>query len=518
MFEAFFYGAVLRMAQALLQAAPFIVAGLAVAGVLQRLLGRANTRRLFGAGTWRSLPQAWVIGMLLPVCSFGVIPVIREMRRAGLPGGTILAFALAAPLFNPLSLLYGLTLSEPFTLLAFAFCTLAVVTAVGLIWDRLCPASAISEEPQAQADDGLKRLAGIGVVGAREMAGPTLAYLMVGLAGVGGLSLALSPTSMQHAVQHDDLAAPLVMAAVATPAYASPLTAMTQLGSMFQHGNSIGAAFTLLVLGAGVNLGLIAWMIRSYGFRQTATWFSLLLAVVAALSYGIERPLYPKGVEAADHTHAFDVYCRPYEATSLNIPSQTWTTIRQNAPLHEVASLILLAMFLIVGMLLRVCDGTGRLEAWLARERKVAESPAWHNRRVPAPAVGAMALAVVFAFSVVGCYTFYPSAEVAFKEITTANTEVLGSAMVGERAHAEKWIPIYEDRVRRLQVGVYLRGGKLSEFHRVKAELLLERLELLEHELAHDDCLAIRRLCTAIERSRSRLQTAVEGTLPGHVL
>ena len=42
---------------------------------------------------------------------------------------------MTAPLFNPLSVLYGLTLSEPFVILSFAFCTMLVVTAVGLIWN-----------------------------------------------------------------------------------------------------------------------------------------------------------------------------------------------------------------------------------------------------------------------------------------------------------------------------------------------------------------------------------------------
>ena len=42
---------------------------------------------------------------------------------------------------------------------------------------------------------------------------------------------------------------------VAFPAYATPLVAMSQLGSMFQHANSVGAAFVLLTLGAGINFG-----------------------------------------------------------------------------------------------------------------------------------------------------------------------------------------------------------------------------------------------------------------------
>ena len=108
-----------------------------MAAIFRRLLGHEGTRRLFGCGTWRELPQAWFIGMLLPICSLGVIPVAREMRRARISGGAILAFAMTAPLFNPLSLLYGLTLSEPSVILAFAFCTMVVVTAVGALWNRL---------------------------------------------------------------------------------------------------------------------------------------------------------------------------------------------------------------------------------------------------------------------------------------------------------------------------------------------------------------------------------------------
>ncbi len=86
MSQAIFWGATLRACQAVVQAAPTILVGLFVAGVFRRLLGHEGTRRLFGAGTRRELPQAWLVGMLLPVCSLGVIPIAREMRRARISG------------------------------------------------------------------------------------------------------------------------------------------------------------------------------------------------------------------------------------------------------------------------------------------------------------------------------------------------------------------------------------------------------------------------------------------------
>jgi uncharacterized membrane protein YraQ (UPF0718 family) len=84
--------------------------------------------------------------MLLPVCSLGVIPVVREMRRAGVSAGAILAFALTAPMFNPLSMLYGLTLSKPSVILAFAFSSMVIVTLVGAALNRLFPGTT-NEEP-----------------------------------------------------------------------------------------------------------------------------------------------------------------------------------------------------------------------------------------------------------------------------------------------------------------------------------------------------------------------------------
>ena len=111
--------------------------------------------------------------MMLPVCSIGVIPVAYELRRAGLRGGAILAFALTAPLFNPLSMLYGLTLSTPIVIMSFALGSLLVVTTVGMLWDWLFPNTEVVEPPPTPVPPGPKRLAAVALVAARHMAGPT---------------------------------------------------------------------------------------------------------------------------------------------------------------------------------------------------------------------------------------------------------------------------------------------------------------------------------------------------------
>src|SRR5919108_3197920 len=170
-----FCGTLLRTGQTAVEASTTLLCGLIVVGVMRRMLGAEGTRRLFGGAGWKGLLRAWGVGTLLPVCSLGVIPIAREMRRAGVPSGTILAFVLAAPHINPLSLLYGLTLSEPLVIICFAIGSLIIALTAGFIWDRLLASEQDAGKPgdEPMPAPGLKRLAAVVLAAARGEVSPT---------------------------------------------------------------------------------------------------------------------------------------------------------------------------------------------------------------------------------------------------------------------------------------------------------------------------------------------------------
>ncbi|MAT14735.1 MAG: hypothetical protein CMJ46_05620, partial [Planctomyces sp.] len=203
-------GFIVRFVQCLAQAAPFILTGLFVAAIFQRMLGSAHTRALFGGNSRRSLAQAWGIGMLLPVCSLGVIPIAGQMKRAGISGGTVLAFAMAAPLFNPLSVLYGLTLSEPFVIIAFTLCSLVLLTLTGSLFDRFVQPINDTPTEEKMVDPGVKRILSIGVTAARESVGSSCKYILIGLVGVALLGAFLPHASLQRSMNYDNVYAPLL--------------------------------------------------------------------------------------------------------------------------------------------------------------------------------------------------------------------------------------------------------------------------------------------------------------------
>src|SRR2546421_6231072 len=106
-------------------------------------------------------------------------------------------------------------------------------------------------------------------------------------------------------MRHNDWVSPLLMTAIALPAYSGPLQGMMRLGLMFEHGNSVGAAFALFELGIGINLGMIAWLMGLFGGRRVLVWLALVAASTLGLAYAAERPLY-FAQEETGHTHAFD--------------------------------------------------------------------------------------------------------------------------------------------------------------------------------------------------------------------
>ncbi|EMI52018.1 permease, partial [Rhodopirellula sallentina] len=366
-------GGLIRVLQGFAQAAPTLLVGLLIASILRYYLGHQGTRRLFGGDQWRSLPQSWLVGMLLPVCSIGVLPILFEMRRAKVKPGAMSAFALSAPLFNPLSLLYGLTLSRPLVIILFALGSLIVVTTLGLFWDAFIKRSShevSDEDPNDSQGDhliGMRRIAATVVHFAREATGTTLGITFVALSGLALLAAVLPYGAMQHSVERDDWWAPVKMLFVAVPVYATPMLAMSQMGMMFQHANSPGASFTLLILGAGMNFATPLWFGRHYGWRSASLWMMSLLLIVMGISYAINKPLVPPGVEPAGHTHAFDIYTNPLTAYHSISLSTIQEMVGKDLDVSVIAALVALAVVAVFGL---GCRAFGIDEAWLVKNAK----------------------------------------------------------------------------------------------------------------------------------------------------
>ncbi len=491
-------GGSLRFAEAIMASGPTLLVGLFIASIFRYFLGTEGTRRLFGGDSLRSLPQSWAIGMLMPVCSIGVLPVLLEMRRSRIKPGAMSAFALSAPLFNPLSLLYGLTLSRPYVIVMFAFSSLAVVTLVGLIWDSLSQNKTVAETTESSFLNiaGVQRILATFVYMCRQLCGPAGVWALVAAFGMLALAAFLPWGGMQHGVSRDDWWAPARMTMVAIPAYATPMLIMSQLGMMFQHANSPGAAFVLLVLGAGMNFGTIGWLGRQFGFKSVAIWSACLILIVGSIAYAINKPLIPPGIEPSDHTHAFDIYCNPIHRLDSTAWSFATEKIKDNIGIAEKLTLYALGIAFALGAVFRITGMTlespwkssGTSQSSSRNTGSVGAEPDYgrFDRAVSDRIVGGTLLCGLVAVSVVMCYAYYPSPDECLKEIGFVRAEVLPAARSGKSEHAMFYIPNWDEWSRRLEVGTFLRRGEVTPYQRMQGYLIRKKLEMLEHELAHD--------------------------------
>ena len=506
MLEYYVAGAGLRLSQVIIYSSLWIVAGCLIAAIFRRMLGAEKTRRIFANGTRWGLVAGWLIGMLLPVCSLGVIPIVRELHRAGVNRGTIVAFGLTAPLFNPMSVLYGLTLSDPIAILSFSLCALLIVSVLGFLWDRWLPVS-----KEGHSDDeglpvpGIKRTLAVFYTATRELAGPTLIYIGIGIIGSVVMAILLPKGFLQDQVERDNLFAPITMAVLAAPIYSTPLLAMSQIGGMFQHGNSIGAAFSLLILGAGANLGLIAWFGMTYGIRRVIVFCLLLITTTVGLAYVIDKPLYPKGVEPAGHSHAFDVYTHPFFP---EFPEHFRLAQRKAAEFYaanEVGATFILLAMIIIGFVLSNLSKKIDFNAWFLSDTQTKKG---YDIILPGWLLGIVSVVSLIAASVAGCYLYYPPANELLADLVIVNSEAVLTAKTKDWEAAEKWISYSDDLSRRLEVGVFLRSGKIDEFQTTKAKLYRQKLDDLRMAVETRDEDTVEDKAMDVQRAYRRLSGA----------
>ncbi|MEM0926930.1 MAG: permease, partial [Planctomycetota bacterium] len=82
---------------------------------------------------------------------------------------------------------------------------------------------------------------------------------------------------------------------------------------------------------------------------------------------------------------------------------------------------------------------------------------------------------------------FYPSPDECLKEIRFIRGEVISSVRSGDVEHAKFWVPQWDEWTRRMEVGAFLRRGKVTPYQRMQGFLLRQKLDVLEHELEHED-------------------------------
>lgn len=121
-----------------LEALPFMLLGVLVSTVLHLFVPETTLARLIPRNPLLGVLCAGLLGVVLPVCECGMIPVVRRLLRKGMPAYIGMTYILAAPIVNPVTVLatYSAFRTAPEMALYRTVLGFAAAAAVGLLLSR----------------------------------------------------------------------------------------------------------------------------------------------------------------------------------------------------------------------------------------------------------------------------------------------------------------------------------------------------------------------------------------------
>ncbi|MCQ6558771.1 permease [Paenibacillus mendelii] len=143
----------------LLEAIPFILIGVLFSALLQVFISDAVIARLTPKNPAAGILFGSLLGLLLPLCECGMIPVVRRLIRKGMPAYIGIIFIFAGPIINPVVFTSTFTAFRAEPAMAYSRLGLAFVVCVilGMLLYRFMKGDPLKRDAYslAKANNGL---------------------------------------------------------------------------------------------------------------------------------------------------------------------------------------------------------------------------------------------------------------------------------------------------------------------------------------------------------------------------
>ncbi len=268
---------------------PFLLIGFFTAGILHAFIPSNKIYRHLSAGDVKSVVKAALVGVPLPLCSCGVIPVAEYLRSRGAGVGAVLSFLLSTPTTGVDSLLatYSL-LGLPVTImrmLAAVFSgILSGVLSNLFINDFVsigmnggccsCCASQVNGSEHIEFSERLK--AGL-KYGLFRLVADTRKWIIIGIIAGGLIEILVPKSFIEFFVRHG-MVYPAVLF-MAIPMYVCATGSIPVAAALVAKGFPLGAAVIFLVSGPATNTVTISFVKSKLGTKALIIYLSSIVLV-----------------------------------------------------------------------------------------------------------------------------------------------------------------------------------------------------------------------------------------------
>ncbi len=299
--------------QIVLDSAPWLLLGIACAGVIRAWLPTEAIARLLGRPGIGSILRAALVGTPLPLCSCGVIPAAVALRRRGASSGATVSFLIATPENGADSIVLSYALLGPIMAVLRPLAAVASAVVAGLMADSMVRDAGAAAFRAASDHDGAAaacagqtestaacccpdagksgRILGRTLEGLRyafvDLWDDLAGWLVLGMAIAAGIGAVVPAGSL--AGIGDGLPAMLSVAAVGIPMYVCATSSTPIAAAMIHAGVSPGAALVFLLVGPATNVATILAVRRELGGRGLAAY--LVGLVGTAIGFGVSTDM-----------------------------------------------------------------------------------------------------------------------------------------------------------------------------------------------------------------------------------
>lgn len=281
--------------------AVWLTVSFAAAGILRNFLSPEFLQRSLGNARPGSILKAVASGLLLPICSCGIIPLGVSLYYSGAYVGPTLAFMTATPVTNPAAILLGLGFLGPELTLLYVTSGVLLSFVVGLAGNALAGPELCLADVDTQGVASLPNVAVpwrkrffSGLAWGFGELGPMVSkYVCLGMVLMGLIAVLVPAGFIRANLGNPSMLSLTGVAMLGSVMYICAVGHIPFIAMLVASGAAPGVAVTFLLAGVATNLPELLTLYRLIGRRTAVLYFVIVTLGALVSGYVVNLILMP---------------------------------------------------------------------------------------------------------------------------------------------------------------------------------------------------------------------------------
>lgn len=271
---------------------PYLLLGFLLAGLMHSFIPGRYYTKFLAKKSFRSVINAALFGIPLPLCSCGVIPTAMSLRKEGASKGAVASFLIATPQTGVDSIIATFSLMGlPFAIVRPIAALLTAVFGGAMVNTtddcKEKPVETNGKHNDHKHEGFIDKLREALEYAYIEMMEDIGKWLVIGLV-IAGLITVFVPAEMFAIFNGNTLASMLLVLCIALPMYLCATGSIPIAVALMMKGLTPGAALVLLMAGPACNFASMLVIRKVLGVRTLITYLASIIVGSIAFGYMID--------------------------------------------------------------------------------------------------------------------------------------------------------------------------------------------------------------------------------------